>query len=162
MIFYLLIGEVGTIRNETTYPIHGKYPLIPFNSDKVHVNYSLQAYWYFGAWSVGAQYFSKWHTPGNAVNGLWSKSKELYNVSVGWGNPVWNVSVLVSNPFTWNWVSSYNKMVTSHFDRYQTAYGVDRHCYVKLGITYVFGFGKQIKRGDDASRQDGAASAILK
>lgn len=134
----------------------------PFNSDKIHVNYSLQAYWYFGAWSVGAQYFSKWHTPGNAVNGLWSKSKELYNVSVGWGNPVWNVSVLVSNPFTWNWVSSYNKMVTSHFDRYQTAYGVDRHCYVKLGITYVFGFGKQIKRGDDVSRQDGAASAILK
>ena len=29
MIFYyhLLIGEVRTIRNETTYPIHGKYPL---------------------------------------------------------------------------------------------------------------------------------------
>ena len=29
MIFYyhLFIGEVGTIRNETTYPIHGKYPL---------------------------------------------------------------------------------------------------------------------------------------
>ena len=31
MIFYyhLLIGEVRTIRNETTYPIHGKYPLNP-------------------------------------------------------------------------------------------------------------------------------------
>ena len=29
MIFYyhLLIGEVRAIRNETTYPIHGKYPL---------------------------------------------------------------------------------------------------------------------------------------
>ena len=29
MIFYyhLFIGEVRTIRNETTYPIHGKYPL---------------------------------------------------------------------------------------------------------------------------------------
>ena len=31
MIFYyhLFIGEVRTIRNETTYPIHGKYPLNP-------------------------------------------------------------------------------------------------------------------------------------
>ena len=28
-IYYLLIGEVRTIRNETTYPIHGKYPLNP-------------------------------------------------------------------------------------------------------------------------------------
>ena len=29
MIFYyhLFIGEVRTIRNETTYSIHGKYPL---------------------------------------------------------------------------------------------------------------------------------------
>ena len=25
--YHLRIGEVRTIRNETTYPIHGKYPL---------------------------------------------------------------------------------------------------------------------------------------
>ena len=28
--YHLRIGEVRTIRNETTYPIHGKYPLNPF------------------------------------------------------------------------------------------------------------------------------------
>lgn len=134
----------------------------PYNSDEVHVNYGFRAYWYFGAWNVGAQYFSKWHTPGNAVNGVWTKHKETYNVSIGWGNAVWTVSAQVSNPFTWNWVSSYNKMSSSHFDQRQTVFSVDSHCYVKLGVTYVFGFGKSVKRNDDVSKQAGAGSAILK
>ena len=36
IIFYyhLFIGEVWTIRNETTYPIHGKYPLNLNNTKK--------------------------------------------------------------------------------------------------------------------------------
>ena len=33
--YHLLIGEVRTIRNETTYPIHGKYPLSPNVSNLV-------------------------------------------------------------------------------------------------------------------------------
>ena len=33
--YHLLIGEVWTIRNETTYPIHGKYPLSPNVSNLV-------------------------------------------------------------------------------------------------------------------------------
>ena len=34
--YHLLIGEVRTIRNETTYPIHGKYPLNQFFATDVH------------------------------------------------------------------------------------------------------------------------------
>ena len=30
--YHLRIGEVRTTRNETTYPIHGKYPLNPFGT----------------------------------------------------------------------------------------------------------------------------------
>lgn len=134
----------------------------PFNSDKVRVNYALQAYWYFGAWNVGAQYLSDWNTPGDAVSGIWTRREATYHASVGWGNSVWNVSAQIANPFTWSWVSSRNSMSSSHFDRRQTVYGADSHCYVKLGVTYVFGFGKQIKRTDEASRQQGAGSAILK
>ena len=52
-------------------------------------------------------------------------------------------------------------MNSEYFDRQQTAYGVDSHCYIKFGITYVFGFGKQIKRNNEVSQQRGANSAIL-
>lgn len=133
----------------------------PFNSDNANVNYALQAYWYFGYWNVGAQYISNWNTPGNAVNGLWIKRKEIYYVSIGWGNSVWNVSMRIANPFTWSWVSSSSKMSSNYFDRQQTVYGADSHRYIKLGVTYVFGFGKHIKRNNEASRQKGASSAIL-
>ncbi len=133
----------------------------PFNSDHVDVNYTLQAYWYLGAWNIGAQYASEQGAPGNAVNGLWTKRRENYYVSVGWGNSSWNVSALLANPFTGSWVASANKMDSRYFSQRQTVYGTDSHCYIKLGVTYVFGFGKRIKRTNEASQQKGAGSAIL-
>ena len=133
----------------------------PFNSDHVNVNYSLQAHWYFGAWNIGAQYVSDQSSAGNAVNGLWTKHKGNYSLSIGWGNSSWNVLTQISNPFTWNWMNSSTEMNSNYFDRKQFAYGVNSHCYIKLGVTYVFGFGKQIKRKNEVSRQKGAGSAIL-
>lgn len=133
----------------------------PFNSDNVYVNYILQAYWYFGAWNIGAQYISNQNKPGNAVNGLWTKHKEVYSISVGWGNSSWNVLTQIANPFTWSWINSTNNMSSKYFDRKQIGYGTNSHCYIKLSVTYTIGFGKQIKRGNEVSRQKGAGSAIL-
>lgn len=133
----------------------------PFNSDNVNVNYMFQAYWYFGAWNMGARYSSKWHTPVNVVNGLRTTNKEIYYVSIGWGNTIWNVSAQIANPFTFSWKKSYSEITSSNFERQQNAYGTDSHCYIKIGVTYVFGFGKKVKRNDEVSRQGTASSAIL-
>ena len=81
--------------------------------------------------------------------------------SSGWGNSSWNVLVQIANPFTWSWKNSSNEMNSRYFDRKQSGYGVDSHCYVKLGVSYVFGFGKHVKQNNEASRQNGAGSAIL-
>lgn len=40
-------------------------------------------------------------------------------------------------------------------------YGAGSHCYAKLSVTYVFGFGKKVKQTRDVERQSGAGSAIL-
>jgi len=52
-------------------------------------------------------------------------------------------------------------MNSRYFDRKQSGYGVDSHCYVKMSASYVFGFGKHVKQNNEASRQNGAGSAIL-
>lgn len=52
-------------------------------------------------------------------------------------------------------------MNSKYFDRKQSGYGVDSHCDIKLGATYVFGFGKHVKQNNEASRQNGAGSEIL-
>ena len=133
----------------------------PFDTDKASVDYDLEAYWYFGAWNIGARYLSAQHSAGDAVNGLWVRRRANCHVSLGWGNSSWNVSAQVSNPFSWNWENSSTEMHSRYFDRRQTVYGTDSHCYVKLGVTYVFGFGKHLTRDKEASRQKGAGSAIL-
>jgi len=126
------------------------------------VNYALQAFWYFGAWNAGIQYFSEWGEAGTYINGIWTKRKPIYCANIGWGNPTWNVYILISNPFTWSWKKSRSMSTSRYFDSSQTSYGADSHCYVRLSATFVFGFGKEIKRGEEASRQSGAGSAILK
>lgn len=133
----------------------------PFNMDKVHVNYAFQAFWYFGLWNAGIQYFSQWGASGNTVSGVWTKCENIYCANIGWGNSVWNLSLLISNPFNWSWKKSQSIMSSRYFDRYQTDYVPDSHCYVRVSATYVFGFGKEVKRGDEVSRQTGADSAIL-
>jgi hypothetical protein len=133
----------------------------PFHNDNVNVCCQLRAYWYFGAWNVGAQYSSAQYLAGNGVNGVWTKLRERYSASIGWGNSLWNVSAQISNPFTWSWKDSSNKMNSKYYDRRQISFGTDSHCYIKLGVTYVFGFGKHVDRKNEVSRQRGANSAIL-
>ena len=56
MIFYyhLFIGEVRTIRNETTYPIHGKYPLNLNNTKKrMHQNFDASSFLFIVLWRGG-------------------------------------------------------------------------------------------------------------
>ena len=56
MIFYyhLFIGEVRTIRNETTYPIHGKYPLNLNNTKKrMHQNCDASSFLFIVLWRGG-------------------------------------------------------------------------------------------------------------
>lgn len=133
----------------------------PYNNDKAHVNYSLRAFWYFGAWNAGVQYISDWASVGYDANGVWTTRKNIYTASIGWGNQIWNVSATIANPFSWSWVSAKTRMLSTYYDRRQTLYGAGSHCYAKLSVTYVFGFGKKVKQTRDVTRQTGAGSAIL-
>lgn len=160
-----IYGRVRLLRNRLQIAGQIDVPFChngrPFNSDNVNVNYMLQAYWYFGSWNIGARYASDQNKPGNAVNGIWTRNKEVYSISVGWGNSSWNILTQIANPFTWRWINSINEMHSEFFDRKQIEYGADSHCYIKLSVTYTIGFGRQVKRDNDVTRQRGAGSAIL-
>ncbi len=158
-------GRVNLLQNKLQFAGQISRPFChngkPFNTDKSNINYILQANWYFGNWNIGAQYSSEYNTPGNAVNGLWIERNKTYYTRIGWGNTTWNVLAQISNPFSWNWKNSTNETNSKYYDRQQTICGVDSHCYIKLGITYVLGFGKQINQNNEVTRQRGAGSAIL-
>jgi len=71
-------GRVSLLQNKLQVSGYVAIPYChdgyPFNQDHVNVNYKLQAYWYFGAWNIGAGYTSKWYSPGGVVDGLWTKA----------------------------------------------------------------------------------------
>ena len=44
----------------------------------------------------------------------------------------------------------------------KTIFGTNSHARLNLSVTYTFGYGKKVQRGNEVGEQSGASSAILK
>jgi len=73
----------------------------------------------------------------------------------------WNIRLTARNLQRWNWRSSYDTMNSGSYSVNKWVCNASGHAFVQLSATYTFGFGKQIKQGNDISRQRGASSGIL-
>lgn len=132
----------------------------PYGWTKSSVNYSFDAYYYVGAFNFGATYISPRAYSGDYANGIWEKAKDIYFVSAGWSNSVWNARVVFSGFAKWNWRDSIERLRTANYDFVRQNYG--KHALIKFSATCTFGFGKKIQRGDEAYKQSGAPAGILK
>ncbi len=134
----------------------------PFNWNKSHLNWYLQAYYYLNQWQFGLQYQSRMSSADGFVKGTWVNSKDAYSAIIGWGNSSWNLQAIIVNPFRWNWKSGTSVMTSKNYDYVQTQYTPNNHCFVYVSATYTFGYGKKVMEGNEAYQMSGAGSAILK
>ena len=135
---------------------------IPYDWTKSYVSYSLQGYYYLGNLNFGASYISSQGYPDGCMVGTWMRMKDQYSMQAGWANSSWNIKVLLKNFGRWDWNSSTAVMNSANYGYTLRAIDTTRHAFVQLSATYTFGFGKKIKRGNEASQQTGVSSGILK
>ena len=107
----------------------------PYNVNHSHIGYYLQALYYCGNFN--------------------------FIIQAGWSNMSWNIRLTARNLQRWNWRSSYDTMHSDSYSVSKWVCNTSSHAYVQLSATYTFGFGRQIKQGNDISRQAGASSGIL-
>ena len=67
-------------------------------------------------------------------------------------------NIIQVSPFLWH---TGNPLLKSHRS-YDISINASSHAFVQISVAYTFGFGKQVKQGNDISRQSGASSGILK
>ncbi|MDE6536565.1 MAG: hypothetical protein K2M13_00760 [Muribaculaceae bacterium] len=134
----------------------------PYNWTKSYVSYAIQAYYYLGAFNFGASYISSQGYPDGCMVGTWMRVKDQYSVQAGWSNSSWNIRVLLKNFARWNWNSSTAEVNSENYGYILRTIDTIRHASIQLSATYTFGFGKKIKRGDEASQQSVISSGILK
>ncbi len=134
----------------------------PYNLNKTHLSYAIQANYYLGNWSLSGVYYSPQGYPDGCMVSTWMKTRAYYSLQAGWSNSTWNLQLFVADFFRWHWRSDKSIMHSRYYDKIQQTYSINDHALARLAVTYTFGFGKKIKRGDEASRQSAVNSGILK
>lgn len=135
---------------------------MPYNINHSHIGYYLQAMYYCGNFNFAVSYNSESATDNyDSMSGIWTKNKDSFTIQAGWSNMSWNVRLTARNPQRWNWRASYDTMSSDSYSVRKWVCNASSHAFVQLSATYTFGFGKQIKQGNDISRQRGASSGIL-
>lgn len=94
--------------------------------------------------------------------GVVYKDRDFYQVLAGWSRSNWNIRISGMNLFRNDWLCSTNLLSTPLYSETQLVEGNNFHQRLNLTVTYTFGYGKKVKRGNEVGEQSGAASAIMK
>lgn len=123
----------------------------------------LQATYYFGKFYVSAYYNSrvKRLTQYIVSEDEYDK-RSSYQIKGGWKNGNWNITLSATNIFRRDWRSGTSRLVSPYYENYTRDYGASRHQFVQLGVSYTFGFGKKMRRGDEVGSKESKSSAIIK
>ena len=134
----------------------------PFCENNFNFSGFLKANYYLNNWNFGFVYQAKQAYSDGFMTGVWTKDKDYYWATIGWGNNSWNITGEFANIFRWNHRQGTSIMHSQFYDISKQIFVQDNHAYVQFSVTYTFGFGKKVERGNEAEQQTGVASGILK
>lgn len=70
---------------------------------------------------------------------------------------------MAANFFNKGWDNADTATETPLYTEYKEAIGTNSHPRINMAVTYTFGYGKKVQRGNEVGEQSGGAtSAILK
>lgn len=134
----------------------------PYHINHSFVNWYARVRYYLRNWYFALTYISPEANPVGVINGVWTKSRGDWYVSVVWSNSDWNLKAILLNMTRWNWRSDKQTMHSKYYDTIEQRYSGDYHALIKISATYTFGFGKKVNRDNEPSVSGSAASGILK
>ena len=90
------------------------------------------------------------------------KDRNFHSLTVGWANSDWNIRVMAANVFNKGWSSAEIVTESPLYTEYKENIGTSSHPRINVAVTYTFGYGKKVQRGNEVGEQSGASSAIMK
>lgn len=133
----------------------------PYNVNHSYVEWYARVRYYLKEWNFTLTYISDNASADGKMNGIWSRSKSDWYVTVGWSNSDWNIRADFIDFSRWNWKSARQEMRSKYYDTYQQFYDGQSHALIQISATYTFGFGKKVKRDNEPGVSGSASSGIL-
>lgn len=94
--------------------------------------------------------------------GVVYKDRDFYQILAGWSRSNWNIRVSAMNIFRNDWLCATNTLSTPLYSETRFVDGNSFHRRLNISVTYTFGYGKKVQRGNEVGEQSGASSAIMK
>lgn len=164
-------GEIGFAVNwnllEGKLQIYGRPKQTFYKSTGVYnktynpLSVTVQATYYLNSFYFQAYYQSPdkmMFTSSPQIN----KSRNFHSLTVGWANSEWNIRFMGANFFNRGWSSAQIVTESPLYTEYRENIGTSSHSRINVSITYTFGYGKKVQRGNEVGEQSGANSAIMK
>lgn len=126
------------------------------DNDRVHsfadksldmLTLSANASYYLKGWYVRAH----WETPNKylSAEGITKGLAHYYLLSIGYGYNGLNIQVSADNFFNSSWKLSESHQWTTNYDSRSVNYGAGYHRSFTVNLSYSFGYGKRIERGNE-------------
>lgn len=114
----------------------------------------------------GNFYLYGWYsTPSSGVlsdSGVRGHHPSRYQIQIGWGKGAWRATATAYNFFRSSWETSRVDFKSPYYGYEGRNYGVGSHRSFGLSVTYMLGYGKKVRRGNELDGVGEGKSAILK
>lgn len=115
---------------------------------------------------IGKYYFQASYQTRNLTvqgnRGVIYRDRDFYQIIAGWSRYNWNIRISGMNLFRNDWLCATNTLSTPLYSETRFVDGNNFHRRLNLSVTYTFGYGKKVQRGNEVGEQSGTSSAILK
>lgn len=120
-----------------------------------------QLTWYFGNFYLFGWYSSPISRLSRELPYM-EKLPTRYQIQFGWGEGAWKASATAYNFLRSNWETSRRTLTSQYYSSDIRCLGTDQHMRFEFSVTYTFGYGKKVQRGDEVGASEKGKSAILK
>ncbi len=89
------------------------------------------------------------------------RDRDHYFIMAGWGNGNWNIRMTAYDFFRTGWTYSTAEIDTPLYHNNMTRYGQSGHSSISLSVSYSFGYGKRIERGDEVGAVNRGTNGLM-
>lgn len=136
------------------YKITGEYA-----TDKMVGGLDLNASYYLGNFYLRGSYRKGWEGY-ESLSQYFEAFPDSYSLKAGWGNANWNVSIAALNFFNRGYTAYIQQVTSPYYSSTLTNYGITYHRSLNFTVSYTFGYGKKINKGNEIGDVTTSSSAI--
>ncbi|MCI8997626.1 MAG: hypothetical protein HFJ95_01345 [Muribaculaceae bacterium] len=120
-----------------------------------------QLTWYFGNFYLYGWYVTPSTYP-YEESGIKERTPSRYQMELGYGKGPWRASATAYNFLRSSWESSRETLSSQYYGFDRNIYSPELHMSFQISVSYTFGYGKKVHRGDEVGGAGTGSSAILK